>query len=206
MLTEAEKTQIEWQEKYRAEVARKFTPAARINYIETITKILQGMAIVIGIWATYNQFTNYKKEQKEQAIRETKQAAQDFARNFYQKQFEYYAEATEATATLATAPKGSADYLAARDKFYRLFWGRLSLVEDACVESRMVQFKLLLEYYEQDQQWSGTLNNTCNESPIRINSIDQSTLQQASLRLAHDARLFILDTWLPESERKKYNK
>lgn len=206
MLTEAEKTHIELQEKYRAEVAGKFRPAAKINYIETVTKILQGLAIIIGIWATYNEFRKYNEEKKEAVEKEARQSARDFSRNFYQKQFDYYAEATEATATLSTAPKGSADYIAARDKFYRLFWGRLSLVEDACVEAKMVQFKDLLEYYEHDQHWSGTLSDKCSSKPITITSVDQHTLQQASLRLAHDARLYVLDTWLSEEERKKYNR
>lgn len=203
MLTEAEKTHIELQEKYRAEIAGKFKSPIKINLVETTTKVLQGLAIIIGIWATYSEFKRYNNDKKEQTEKETKQAARDFSKNI---QFAYYAEAMDATSTLATEEKDSKDYTEARKKFYRLFWGRLSLVEDKCVEAKMVQFERLLRLYENNEQWSGELSDSCSSNTIAITAINQRTLQQASLRLAHTAKRYILDTWLEEPERKNYNR
>jgi predicted DNA-binding antitoxin AbrB/MazE fold protein len=47
MLTEGEKTRIVLEEEYRTEVAKKFK--SKIDLVETIIKILQGLAIIVGI-------------------------------------------------------------------------------------------------------------------------------------------------------------
>ena len=53
MLTDEEKARIVFEEQYRNEVAQKFKSKSGIDLIETIIKILQGLAIIVGIWATY---------------------------------------------------------------------------------------------------------------------------------------------------------
>ena len=112
MLTDLEKTKIELEEKYRAEVNASLNGKPKIDLVEKVTKILQGLAIIIGIWATYNKFRKQNEAKKEQEIARVQQekdrfeqTAKEFRKDFYQRQLEYYAEATKATTTLATEKK-----------------------------------------------------------------------------------------------------
>jgi hypothetical protein len=189
MLSSEEKNKIELEEQYRNEVLQKFKTKSKLDLIETFIKILQGLAIVAGIWATYYA---YKKQNDDRIIQEkenNEQTAKEFRKGFYEKQFEFYAETSDAVATLATEKKSSKDYIEARQKFYRLFWGRLSIVEDKTIESKMVILQGLLSNYEK--------NN---------NEVTQSELQQASLQLAHAASKYTISVWLDSTERKNYNR
>jgi len=192
MLSNEEKTKIELEEKYRAAVRSCLNGKPKIDYVEKLTRILQGLAIIIGIWATYNEFRKQNEERRQQEVARVQQEkdrfeqiAKEFRKYFYEKQLEYYAEATEATATLATENKDSKDYVEARKKFYRLFWGKLSIVEDKSVEKRMVDFEELLQRFE--------------------NGDTEADLQQASDRLARDARKYTLEVWIDSSDRKNYH-
>jgi hypothetical protein len=192
MLSNEEKTTIELEEKYRAEVRSTLGSKPKIDYVEKLTKILQGLAIIIGIWATYNEFRKQNEERRQQEVARVQQEkdrfeqiAKEFRKDFYEKQLEYYAEATEATATLATENKDSKDYKEARKKFYRLFWGKLSIVEDKSVEGRMMEFHELLQRYEDGDT--------------------DADLPQASYRLARDARKYTLEVWIDSSDRKNYH-
>jgi hypothetical protein len=143
MLTNEEKAKIKLEEQYRQEVLQQFKTKSKLDLIETGIKILQGLAIVAGIWATYYA---YKKENDDRITQEKanrEQTAKEFRKGFYEKQYHLYAEASEVVATLATEKKDSKDFAEAKQKFYRLFWGQLSIVEDKTVESKMVQFQIL---------------------------------------------------------------
>ena len=188
MLTTEEKTKIELHERYRNEIEQQLKSKSKLDTFETVIKILQGLAIIAGIWATWYA---YKKQNDDRALQEKQiieQTAKEFRRGFYEKQFQFYSEAADATAILATEEIGSKDYIEARKKFYRLFWGRLSIVEDRTVEAKMVIFERLLRAYEGDE------------------GATQSELQQASLKLAHDASRYTINVWLDSTERKNYNR
>lgn len=187
MLTEEEKTRIFLEEKYRKEVSKKFK--SKIDLVETVIKILQGLAIIVGIWATWYAYQKQNEENRIQELKQREQTAREFKKSFYEKQLQYYAEAAEATATLATEKKGSEDYVKARRTFDRLFWGRLSIVEEKTVEARMVQFKKILEAYEQTE----------------TEEIKED-LKQASLQLAHDASRYTINVWVDSTDRKNYNR
>jgi hypothetical protein len=189
MLTDEQKTKIVLEEQYRNEVAVKFKSKSKIDLVETVIKILQGLAIIAGIWATYYAYKKQNDEKRNQEIQQRQQTAKEFRKSFYEKQLQYYAEAAEATATLATEDIGTEDFKKAKKDFYRLFWGRLSIVEDKTVEARMVQFNNLLESYEEP----GT-------------DITRDDLKQASLKLAHDASIYTINVWLDSTERKNYNR
>lgn len=180
---------------------------SKVDLVETTIKILQGLAIIIGIWATYTEFKKQNEEKKFQDEKDFKQTAKEFRKYFYQKQLEYYAEAAETTATLATENLRSEDYLKARKTFYRLFWGRLSIVEDKCVEEKMVQFESLLSLYEANSQQQIELISHCNKATTTgMITATQKQLQQASLRLAHDASSYTINIWVDSTERKNYNR
>jgi hypothetical protein len=188
-LSDEEKSKIELEEHYRNEVHQKFRTKSKLDLVETIIKILQGVAIVVGVWATY---IAYKKQIEDRAIQEKvsiEQTAKEYRKGFYDKQFQFYSEACDATSILATEKIGTVDYIQARKSFYRLFWGRLSIVEDKTVEAKMVEYDSLLSRYE-------------NEST----EVTQSELQQASLKLAHAASKYTINVWLDSTERKNYNR
>ena len=189
MLTNEEKTRIELEEKYKSEILQKLKPKSNLDLVETITKVLQGLAIIVGIWATYYAYQKQNEENKIQEKINHAQTAKEFRKGFYEKQFQFYAEASDAVATLATEKIGSEDYIKARQNFYRLFWGKLSIVEDSTVESKMVIFEKLLSRYEAGD-----------------NEVTQSDLQQASLQLAHSASKYTINVWLDSTERKAYNR
>jgi len=187
MLSHEEKSRIADEEQYRREIAPK--SRSNIDLIETTTKILQGIAIIAGIWATYYA---YKKQNDDKAAQEkerTLQTAREFRKSFYEKQLQYYAEAAEATATLATEATDDEDYIKARKNFYRLFWGRLSIVEDSSVEAKMVLFERLLSRYE-----------------CKTDSVSQRDLQLGSLNLAHAASRYTINVWLDSTERQRYRR
>jgi hypothetical protein len=189
MLTEEERTKIELQEQYRNEVSARLKAAPKVDLIEKVAKILQGLAIVIGIVATYIEYKNQNEERLRQDRARFEQTAKEFRKYFYEKQMDFYTEATEATATLATSEKGSAEYKAARKDFFRLFWGKLSIVEDKSVEARMMDFRNVLLQYERGE-----------------NNVTQADLEQASLNLAHDASKYTIDVWIDSTERSNFNR
>lgn len=189
MLTPEEKTKIELGEQYRAEVSQKFASKSKIDLVETVITILQGLAIIAGIWATYYAYKKQNDDRMAQEQERIDQTAREFRRTFYEKQLEYYAEAVDATSTLATEKMGSEDYLMARKQFYRLFWGRLSIVEDKTVEAKMIIFERLLKKFEQGSS-----------------EVTQEELQQASLALAHQASRYTINVWLDSTERVNYNR
>lgn len=189
MLSKEDKNRIQLEEQYRLEVAKQIKQASGFERVEKAIKILQAIAIIAGVWATY---TAYQKQVDDRIIQEkqnAEQAAREYRKGFYEKQFQFYAEALDATATLATEEYGSADYKEARKNFYRLFWGKLSIVEDKTVEANMVKFEQLLNSFEADN-----------------NRIDAYELKQASLRLAHAASRYSIQVWLDSTEQKNYNR
>jgi hypothetical protein len=187
-LTEQEKLKIQLEENYRNEITSNLTNKKKIDWIETVTKIGQGLAIIIGIIVTISQFKKQTEDKRQQERDRLEQTAKEYRKYFYQKQFEFYSEAVEATAILSTEELYSEDYNKARKLFFRLFWGRLSMVEEKSVENDMMDFKkLLIEY----------------EKPNSAITIDQ--LQQASLCLAHDASWYTINIWLDNNEIKNYN-
>ena len=121
MLSKEEQEKIEIEERLRQEIIARQKPKTKIDLLEKAIKILQGMAIIIGIWATYNAYRKQNMDRLQQEKQQFEQTAKEFRKYFYQKQLEYYAEVTEATATLATEKIQSDDYKTARKKFFRLF-------------------------------------------------------------------------------------
>lgn len=180
MLSKEEKLKIELEEKYRHEVNGKFKSKSKIDYIETVTKIVQGVAIAVGIFFTYMTYAGKSKE-------DSAQTAKEFRKTFYEKQFQFYTEATDAASILATEDFGSKDYLEARKTFKRLYWGRAGIVEDDTFCSSMIAFNSALIAYEAD---------------VNEDSLDM--LKSASLKLAHDVSRYTVNVWLDSNERKKY--
>ena len=114
------------------------------------------------------RFQQFEIEKEERRIR------------FWEEQLSLYKEASDAAATLATASTLE-DAREAREKFWKLYWGKLSIVENSSVERAMVAFGNVLEEIEALQE--------------KGEGYKLSALEQPSLDLAHCARASLLSTW-----------
>lgn len=198
-LTDLEKERIRLEEEYKAQL-KKDKPG-RKSFSERFDppiKLLQGFAIAVGIFATLWQYmTNSSNERAE--------AAREYQKSFYQAQMAVYAEAVNETAILSNAEPDSTEYLKAREKFFQLFWGRMSMFEDACVEARMVEFRALLIMFEKQIPGPVTFKDPCTSLEFTYRTVNQVALKKASLRLAHQCRIYTIGTWLPKEEQGNYN-
>ena len=66
-------------------------------------------------------------------------------KQYLTRQLDLYTEATRAAAKLGTAPPDSPEYLKARTRFWELYWGELSMVENREVEAAMKRMGELSE-------------------------------------------------------------
>lgn len=199
MLTENEKERIRLEEAYRHDL-KKEKPERKsfFDKFDGPTKLLQSLAIAVGILATIWQYIANSRSEREEAARE-------YQKSFYQAQMSVYAEAVNETATLSTANPDSSVYQEARKKFFELFWGRMSMFEDKCVEAKMVEFRKLLIKFEQKDYSRVSFYDPCTATSCIYGTVDQVTLKKASLRLAHACRVYTIQTWLPPEEQKNYN-
>ena len=94
-------------------------------------------------------------------------------KQYLTRQLDLYTEATRAAAKLATAPPDSAEYLKARARFWELYWGELSMVENQEVEAAM-------------KHMGDCLNGACVGCP---------NLARCSLDLAHACRRSLAASW-----------
>ena len=196
-LTQAEKERIRLEEKYRDEL-KKEKPVSFFDRFDGPIKLLQGLAIAIGIIATLIQYASNSSHERAEAARE-------YQKSYYQAQMAVYAEAVNETAVLSTATPDSTEYLTARQKFFELFWGRMSMFEDKCVEAKMVEFRKLLIKFEQKDYSAVSFRDPCSSFVCTYDTVDQVALKKASLRLAHECRVYTIRTWLPKEEQNKYN-
>ncbi|PSL44306.1 hypothetical protein CLV51_106172 [Chitinophaga niastensis] len=199
MLKENEKEKIQLEEQYRNEV-RKSIPAPKsfFDRFDGPIKFFQFIAIALGIFATVWQ---YKLNSDNAQIA----AAREYQKSFYQAQMSVYAEAVNEVSILSNVDADSTEYAQARKIFFQLFWGRMSIFEDKCVEAKMVEFQRLLIKFEQQDFRPISFNDSCSANICVYDTVTQETLRLAALRLAHQCRIYTLKTWLPESEQKNYN-
>lgn len=200
MLSEETKTAIKLEESYRDEVRKQLaTPPGFMERIDGPLKILQASAIAFGILFSILQYRANSRQERYEALRE-------YQKSFYQAQMNVYTEAVNAAAVISTAPPGSEAFLQGRSKFLELFWGRMSMFEDKCVEAKMIAFRRLLMKFENNDNALVTYIDPCTSDTTKVEEVDQFDLQQASIRLAHQCRIYTIKTWLPESEQANYNK
>lgn len=156
----------------------------RVKKTEVVAKYVSLIVLLVGIGIPLYQYVHtLKKEQQEredkraneanQRNKEIEAALREARKPFLERQQSLYFEATAAASKLATLDKG-AERDTARKRFYHLFWGELSVVEDELVEKAMVRFRNTLELYENGQasksdldQMSLTLAHSCRDSLAR---------------------------------------
>jgi hypothetical protein len=105
--------------------------------LESWTKILTLVGGVIAFsWGVYQFISNQRSQAETRRIEAT--------RPFLDRQLKLYTDATQAAATIATS-SSQEEVVAARARFWSLYWGELALVEDKRVEAAMVQLGRALE-------------------------------------------------------------
>lgn len=158
----------------------------RIKKTEVVAKYVSLLVLLIGIAIPFYQYVyTLKKDQQEREDRRVNEAVQrnkeieaalrEARKPFLERQQALYFEATSAASKLATLDSG-AERDAARKRFYHLFWGELSVVEDELVEGAMVRFKNTFELYESGEA-------------------GKSELEQVSLALARSCRDSLARGW-----------
>ena len=97
-----------------------------------------------------------------------------FQNSFWQKQLDLYIEVCTYAAQLTQFEINSDDYVIARKNFYVLYWGPLSIVEDASVKEAMQNYSQQIKAYEASEidlnnleQKSFQLARICRESSIK---------------------------------------
>jgi hypothetical protein len=105
--------------------------------LESWTKILTLVGGVSAFsWGVYQFISNQRSQAETRRIEAT--------RPFLDRQLKLYTDATQAAATIATS-SSQEEVVAARARFWSLYWGELALVEDKRVEAAMVQLGRALE-------------------------------------------------------------
>jgi hypothetical protein len=198
MLSDEEKNKIRLEEAYRNEVKKLGAKKSLFDYIEGPSKLFQAVAIIVGVSLSLLQY-------RSNSTSERKESARDYQKTFYQSQMNVYAEAVNSTSIVSTADPKSEYYQKGREQFFQLFWGRMSMFEDKCVEQKMIQFRKLLIKFENEDFSSITFYDSCNNRKNYYDTVSQVTLKLASLQLAHQCRAYTITRWLPPEEQKSYN-
>jgi hypothetical protein len=87
------------------------------------------------------------------------------------RKFTVFTEVSQTAATLANTAVGTSDWAAAEDRFWKLYWGEMSIYEKGEVENRMVKFGKALKAHK-----------------AQPSDDTSSDLKDASLKLAHALR------------------
>jgi hypothetical protein len=132
---------------------------ANVNWSLIVPWVLTIVTAAIGFW----QFT----EQQRQANRQP----------FLEKQLDLSFQAVDAAGRLASETD-PVEWEKARVKFWQLYWGPLSVVEDRAVESAMVAFGRLVPAHA-----------------LLPPELPLTSLGEPSYRLAHTVRDLVLTSW-----------
>ena len=192
-------------EKLRAEVRtlQENAPPSRFDrYIPLITLVCTLITIIVGI----SEFRSTARETRKQSetargqflaaqsadhtkfletlrtdsARDQNSRLHDYAKTYGQSRSAIYLEAVNAAALVASRAASDPERAQAEKLFWRLYWGRMILVEDQDVELKMVDF-------------GGCLDNS--DSVCRQPQKKQKRLQVFSFRLARACRVSEANTY-----------
>jgi hypothetical protein len=111
----------------------------------------------------------------------------EFRKRFWEEQIGLYRDATDAAAEIAMA-SDLTSAATARQKFWKLYWGKLSMIEHKEVERAMIAFGETLSACE------GGKTTSCFGV---VEGATPTQLRVRAYRLAHCARYSLAMTWNP---------
>ncbi len=100
------------------------------TWVKIIGEILLFISIIFAI-------IKYSQERK-----------RDFQKRFFEEQLKIYSEAVSSASIISTHDKNQDEYKKAVLNFKSLYTGKMCIIEDKDVESRMIQFNRVLDVYE----------------------------------------------------------
>ena len=113
---------------------------------------------------------------------------QEFRKRFWESQLSLYQEALKAAASIAMST--TLDRIdEARNEFWELYWGRLSMIEHRSVERAMINFGGVLAKYEGSPELFEKEAMKPRNCPTELRS--------AAYKLAHVMRDSLGKTWQP---------
>ncbi|WP_162917088.1 ATP synthase subunit B family protein [Dongia deserti] len=114
--------------------------------LETTLKILPVLGACVtfmwGVWVWKNNADDERAAATAESIRYAESRRIEATRPFLEMQLKLYTEAAQVTSRIAT---GSGDTSADQRRFWELYTGELSMVEDGAVSKAMVEFGTALE-------------------------------------------------------------
>jgi hypothetical protein len=139
---------------------------------ELVKAIAPAAAAVIAVVAAAWQYRNSKRE--------------EFRKRFWEEQYALYSKAVNAAAAIAVGSDlDSTDR--AREEFWRLYWGALSMIEDPEVEGAMINFGRTLSECEAAERLAERAASGDTPTELRV----------AAYKLAHSMRESLSRTWQP---------
>ena len=141
------------------------------NYAPLLTLIVAAIPVTVGLTQYY-------------ITRQT-----EFRKRFWEEQVSLYRDATDAAAEIAMAADlpSAGD---ARKRFWKLYWGKLSMIEHKEVERAMIAFGSTLSECEKGK------TTTCFGV---AEGAEPTALRKRAYELAHCARYSLAMTWNPAS-------
>ena len=150
--------------------------------LEAISRLVQVLSVVAGVAISVFSFNQARVSEANAGKIELEKRQIEASKPFLELRQKRYMEAVEAASVLATPDVHNEEELSkARKRFLELYWGELSMVEDASVESKMVEMA-----------WSLNLIQKEGEKPDP---------KDAVYRLSHTIRDSLLDSWGAEARK-----
>lgn len=146
---------------------------------DTAIKVVGILLAVAGFWDGVRRFNQGRQAEAQLAATRAREAqvvaVRESRKPFLERQLALYFEAAKAASQLATLPQGTA-WNNARQRFWELYWGELGLVEDADVQTAMVNFGRAL-------------------NDLHKGAVPAAGLDVLALRLAHACRNSLREGW-----------
>jgi hypothetical protein len=144
--------------------------------LETISKLVQVVSVVAGVAISVFSFNQARTNEAIARKLELEKRQIEASRPFLELRQKRYVEAVDAASVLASPEThGRQELEAARKRFLELYWGSLSMVEEAAVETKMMDMACSLDLVP------------CVREKL--------TPQAAVYHLSHAVRDSLLDSW-----------
>jgi hypothetical protein len=138
-------------------------------------------AVVGGLWGLFVYIDN-ENSARLQELKSAEAANRarliEAQQPFLQKQLALYFETAKVLGDLVSSDPESTQWLAAKQRFWALYWSELSMVEAHAVEAAMVDCGVALQNFAQER-----------------NSVTRSALNDATYKVAHAIRDAIEESW-----------
>ena len=155
----------------------------RLKWTELLIKYLAIFSTIIGAGiGTWQYFETRKTEANNKAVAEAQaheQRQKEFRLGFFNRRIDLYLEACRVAGTISSALSAKDEPTQKLiDRFYGLYWGELSAVEDPPVEAAMVKFERAMREWQQKNDGMAT-----------------DEMRRLSYALAHACRKSLEDTY-----------